>query len=126
MRCAQCLGRFRDLVAESGGPGCDVLCGRRGGLLRKLCWLLVVTLLVGQCAHECLMVFSEYAAFPVATSYSSEQGLAMAFPDVTVCNANPLRRSRLCAAQASLHGKKGSAREGPWNGTALPTPLTTT
>ncbi|XP_075740506.1 acid-sensing ion channel 2-like [Rhipicephalus microplus] len=32
----------------------------------------------------------------------------MAFPDVTVCNANPLRRSRLCAAQATLHGKKGA------------------
>ncbi|KAL1416833.1 hypothetical protein MTO96_027431 [Rhipicephalus appendiculatus] len=77
-------------------------------LLRKLCWLLVVTFLVGQCGLECLLVFSEYAAFPVATSYSSEQGLAMAFPDVTVCNANPLRRSRLCAAQASLHGKKGA------------------
>ncbi|XP_075546118.1 acid-sensing ion channel 3-like [Dermacentor variabilis] len=100
--------RFRDLVAESGGPGCDVLCGRRGGLLRKLCWLVVVALLVGQCAHECVMVFSEYAGFPVATSYSSEQGLAMAFPAVTVCNANPLRRSRLCAAQASLRGSKGA------------------
>ncbi|XP_049268805.1 acid-sensing ion channel 2-like [Rhipicephalus sanguineus] len=102
---------FRDLMAECGGPGCDVLCGRRGGLLRKLCWLLVVTFLVGQCGLECLLVFSEYAAFPVATSYSSEQGLAMAFPDVTVCNANPLRRSRLCAAQASLHGRKGAPQK---------------
>ncbi|KAL3224712.1 hypothetical protein MRX96_049433, partial [Rhipicephalus microplus] len=99
---------FRNLVAESGGPGFDVLCGRRGGLLRKLCWLLVVTLLVGQCGLECLLVFSEYAAFPVATSYSSEQGLTMAFPDVTVCNANPLRRSRFCAVQSTLHGKKGA------------------
>ncbi|KAH7968681.1 hypothetical protein HPB52_010648 [Rhipicephalus sanguineus] len=98
-------------MAECGGPGCDVLCGRRGGLLRKLCWLLVVTFLVGQCGLECLLVFSEYAAFPVATSYSSEQGLAMAFPDVTVCNANPLRRSRLCAAQASLHGRKGAPQK---------------
>ncbi|KAK8767007.1 hypothetical protein V5799_006215 [Amblyomma americanum] len=97
--------RFRGMVAESGGPGCGVLCGRRGSLWRKLCWLVVVSFLAAQCVHECLLVFSEYAAFPVATSYSSDQG--MAFPDVTICNANPLRRSRVCAYRTSLPGGKG-------------------
>ncbi|XP_077520188.1 acid-sensing ion channel 2-like [Amblyomma americanum] len=31
----------------------------------------------------------------------------MAFPDVTICNANPLRRSRVCAYRTSLPGGKG-------------------
>ncbi|KAH9372535.1 hypothetical protein HPB48_021833 [Haemaphysalis longicornis] len=47
-------------------------------------------------------VFRQYAAFPVATRYSSETGGATVFPAVTLCNVNPLRRSRLCENHAAL------------------------
>ncbi|CAN8027490.1 unnamed protein product, partial [Ixodes persulcatus] len=88
--------RYRDLVAESGGPGCAVICGRRGGVFRKCVWAVVVSLLTALTFRDCISVFKEYGEFPVIINYNYQQELSPSFPDVTICNANPLRRSRLC------------------------------
>ncbi|EEC17379.1 conserved hypothetical protein [Ixodes scapularis] len=88
--------RYRDLVAESGGPGCAVICGRRGGVFRKCVWVVVVSVLTTLTFRDCISVFKEYGEFPVIINYKYQQELSPSFPDVTICNANPLRRSRLC------------------------------
>ncbi|CAN8004202.1 unnamed protein product, partial [Ixodes pacificus] len=88
--------RYRDLVAESGGPGCAVICGRRGGVFRKCVWAVVVSVLTTLTFRDCISVFKEYGEFPVIINYNYQQELSPSFPDVTICNANPLRRSRLC------------------------------
>ncbi|KAH7954865.1 hypothetical protein HPB49_022329 [Dermacentor silvarum] len=88
--------RYREKVASAGCSGCDILLGLRGGVLRRLCWLLVVAFLVGLTLREWARVFGEYDQYRVYTSVHYDTQASLPFPDVTVCNVNPLRRSALC------------------------------
>ncbi|XP_070392579.1 acid-sensing ion channel 3-like [Dermacentor albipictus] len=87
---------YREEVASAGTSGCDILLGLRGGVFRRLCWLLVVGLLVGLTLREWVRVFGEYDQYRVFTSVHYDTKASLPFPDVTVCNVNPLRRSALC------------------------------
>ncbi|KAL1418231.1 hypothetical protein MTO96_026112 [Rhipicephalus appendiculatus] len=87
---------YRERVASAGCSGCDVLLGLRGGAFRRLCWLLVVSLLVGLTLREWARVFGEYDQYRVFTSVHYGTQASLPFPDVTVCNVNPIRRSALC------------------------------
>ncbi|XP_075543811.1 acid-sensing ion channel 4-B-like [Dermacentor variabilis] len=90
------IARLRDFVAVSGVPGCDVLCGRRGGGFRRTVWAIVLTTLLSLTLHECIQVFLEYGRFPVSFDYSYEEENSLHFPGVTVCNVNPVKKAALC------------------------------
>ncbi|XP_054930270.1 acid-sensing ion channel 3-like isoform X2 [Dermacentor andersoni] len=90
------LAGYREKVASAGTSGCDILLGLRGGVFRRLCWVLVVALLVGLTLREWIRVFGEYDQYRVFTSVHYDTKASLPFPDVTVCNVNPLRRSALC------------------------------
>ncbi|KAL3193180.1 hypothetical protein MRX96_018011 [Rhipicephalus microplus] len=78
--------RYRERVASAGCSGCDVLLGLTGGAFRRLCWLLVVSLLVGLTLREWARVFGEYHQYGVFTSVHYGTQTSLPFPDVTVCN----------------------------------------
>ncbi|KAL3202905.1 hypothetical protein MRX96_042251 [Rhipicephalus microplus] len=88
--------KYRERVASAGCSGCDVLLGLSGGAFRRLCWLLAVSLLVGLTLREWARVFGEYHQYGVFTSVHYGTQTSLPFPDVTVCNVNPIRRSALC------------------------------
>ncbi|XP_075741843.1 epithelial sodium channel subunit gamma-like [Rhipicephalus microplus] len=90
------FGWYRERVASAGCSGCDVLLGLSGGAFRRLCWLLAVSLLVGLTLREWARVFGEYHQYGVFTSVHYGTQTSLPFPDVTVCNVNPIRRSALC------------------------------
>ncbi|KAL3206132.1 hypothetical protein MRX96_040380 [Rhipicephalus microplus] len=93
------IGRLRDFIADSGVPGCDVLCGKRGGGFRKAVWAIVLATLLSLTLQECIQVFLEYGRFPVSFDYSYEEEDSLHFPAVTVCNVNPLKKAALCTSE---------------------------
>ncbi|KAL1416748.1 hypothetical protein MTO96_000694 [Rhipicephalus appendiculatus] len=95
------IGRLRDFIADSGVPGCDVLCGKRGGGFRKAVWAIVLATLLSLTLQECIQVFLEYGRFPVSFDYSYEEEDSLHFPAVTVCNVNPLKKTALCKSKLS-------------------------
>ncbi|KAL1418193.1 hypothetical protein MTO96_026080 [Rhipicephalus appendiculatus] len=94
--CGQVYGQ---LVRDSGLPGSDVLV--EGGRLRRLLWVAALLTLVYYSASETGAILREYFTYSVAVAFEYSANETFELPDVTVCNVNPLRRSKLCALEAS-------------------------
>ncbi|XP_075741840.1 degenerin-like protein unc-105 [Rhipicephalus microplus] len=94
--CGQVYGQ---LVRDSGLPGSDVLV--QGGRTRRLLWLAALLTLVYYSASETGAIMREYFTYSVAVAFEYSANETFELPDVTVCNVNPLRRSKLCALEAS-------------------------
>lgn len=98
--CGKVYGR---LVAESGLPGADVLsCGSR---VRQLLWLAAIATLTYYTVTEMTAIMREYFNYNVAVAIEYNTNDTLEFPDVTICNVNPFRKSLLCAAlDVNSHG----------------------
>ncbi|XP_049268812.1 acid-sensing ion channel 2-like [Rhipicephalus sanguineus] len=94
--CGQVYG---ELATDAGLPGAEALV--KGGVLRRLLWTGALLTLVYYSASEMCATFSEYFAYSVAIAFEYNTNESFQMPDVTVCNLNPLRRSRYCALHAS-------------------------
>ncbi|KAL3247385.1 hypothetical protein MRX96_057087 [Rhipicephalus microplus] len=94
--CGQVYGQ---LVRDSGLPGTDVLV--QGGRVRRLLWLAALLTLVYYSVSETGAIMREYFTYSVAVAFEYSANETFELPDVTVCNVNPLRRSKLCALEAS-------------------------
>ncbi|KAH6937118.1 hypothetical protein HPB50_025579 [Hyalomma asiaticum] len=101
--CGQVYGQ---LVQDSGLPGSDVLV--EGGRLRRLFWAGALLTLVYYSASETCAILSEYFTYSVAVAFEYSTNESFELPDVTVCNVNPLRRSKLCAFLEAPEGDMDS------------------
>ncbi|KAM7292826.1 hypothetical protein ISCGN_025961 [Ixodes scapularis] len=72
--------------------------------LRKILWLAALVPLVYYAVGETTAILREYLAYSVAVAYEYDTNDTLVFPDVTVCNVNPFRRSRLCGMPAAERG----------------------
>nr|XP_054930210.1 amiloride-sensitive sodium channel subunit gamma-like [Dermacentor andersoni] len=90
---------YGQLARDSGLPGADVLV--EGGRFRRLLWTGALLTLVYYSASETGAILREYFTYSVAVAFEYNTNESFELPDVTVCNVNPLRRSKLCALEAS-------------------------
>ncbi|XP_041464805.1 amiloride-sensitive sodium channel subunit alpha-like isoform X1 [Lytechinus variegatus] len=67
----------------------------RGHFLFRLCWLAIVIFAFVLFGIQAANVYSDYSASPYSTKIDIIQTTFKAFPAVTVCNVNRIRRSRL-------------------------------
>ncbi|XP_041354877.1 amiloride-sensitive sodium channel subunit gamma-like [Gigantopelta aegis] len=67
----------------------------KGGISRKLAWLLIVLTGFGVAVYHVTLVILQYQKWPVSTLVTIEYNKELLFPAVTICNINPLRRSAL-------------------------------
>lgn len=74
----------------------SVLFGTRGGVPRRLMWCVLIAVLAGLTLSDCCNLLAEYLKFPVVIDHRHDVDPSMAFPAITVCNVNPLRKSALC------------------------------
>ncbi|KAH7967751.1 hypothetical protein HPB52_002157 [Rhipicephalus sanguineus] len=98
--CGQVYGK---LALDSGLPGAEAFV--EGGGVRRLLWAGALLTLLYYNTSETLAILSEYFTYSVAVAfeyYNTNESFEL--PDVTVCNVNPLRRSKLCALDASERG----------------------
>ncbi|KAH9384547.1 hypothetical protein HPB48_026555 [Haemaphysalis longicornis] len=107
--------RYRDQVAASGGPACAVLLARRGGVFRRVCWFLAVSFLVAVTLREWGRLFDEYTQYRVFATVRYGSKSVLPFPDVTICNANPLRRSAFCRARKRLNASSTKLDDSVWS-----------
>ncbi|CAN7998753.1 unnamed protein product [Ixodes hexagonus] len=68
--------------------------------VRKVLWLAALVTLTYYTVSETTAILREYFAYSVAVAYEYDTNETLVFPDVTICNVNPLRRSRLCGMSA--------------------------
>ncbi|KAH7967750.1 hypothetical protein HPB52_002156 [Rhipicephalus sanguineus] len=94
-----CWQVYGELAMDAGLPGAEALV--KGGVLRRLLWTGALLTLVYYSASEMYATLSEYFAYSVAIAFEYNTNESLQMPDVTVCNLNPLRRSRYCARNAS-------------------------
>ncbi|CAN8026976.1 unnamed protein product, partial [Ixodes persulcatus] len=93
---------YGQLAADSGLPGADVMSS--DSHVRKILWLAALVPLVYYAVGETTAILREYLAYSVAVAYEYDTNDTLVFPDVTVCNVNPFRRSRLCGMPAAERG----------------------
>ncbi|KAG0433752.1 hypothetical protein HPB47_019613 [Ixodes persulcatus] len=93
---------YGQLAADSGLPGADVMSS--DSRVRKILWLAALVPLVYYAVGETTAILREYLAYSVAVAYEYDTNDTLVFPDVTVCNVNPFRRSRLCGMPAAERG----------------------
>ncbi|XP_011679726.2 amiloride-sensitive sodium channel subunit alpha-like [Strongylocentrotus purpuratus] len=67
----------------------------RGHFLFRLCWLAIIVLAFVLFVIQAFNVYGDYASSPYSTKIDIVQQTFKAFPAVTVCNANRIRRSML-------------------------------
>lgn len=67
----------------------------RGHFLFRLCWLAIIVLAFTLFVIQAFNVYGDYASSPYSTKINIVQQTFKAFPAVTVCNANRIRRSML-------------------------------
>nr|XP_037290712.1 acid-sensing ion channel 4-like [Rhipicephalus microplus] len=94
--CGQVYGQ---LALDSGLPGADAFV--EGGGVRRLLWTGALVTLLYYSTSETLAILKEYFTYSVAVAFEYNTNTSFELPDVTVCNVNPLRRSKLCALNAS-------------------------
>ncbi|KAL3241409.1 hypothetical protein MRX96_047851 [Rhipicephalus microplus] len=94
--CGQVYGQ---LALDSGLPGADAFV--EGGGVRRLLWTGALLTLLYYSTSETLAILKEYFTYSVAVAFEYNTNTSFELPDVTVCNVNPLRRSKLCALNAS-------------------------
>ncbi|XP_049522455.1 acid-sensing ion channel 2 [Dermacentor silvarum] len=104
--CAQVYGQ---LALDSGLPGSQVLV--EGGGVRRLLWAVALLTLVYYSTTETSAILREYFAYSVTVAFEYNTNESFEMPDVTVCNVNPLRRSKLCALNASERGMNAELEE---------------
>ena len=68
---------------------------RKGGILRKLIWLLIFLTATGYFLYQTRNAFKNYFAFHHITKVDIEYVPEVEFPAVTVCNFNKYRESAL-------------------------------
>ncbi|KAL3247386.1 hypothetical protein MRX96_057088 [Rhipicephalus microplus] len=94
--CGQVYGQ---LALDSGLPGADAFV--EGGGVRRLLWTGALLTLLYYSTSETLAILKEYFTYSVAVAFEYNTNTSFELPDVTVCNVNPLRRSKVCALNAS-------------------------
>ncbi|KAH7968745.1 hypothetical protein HPB52_011007 [Rhipicephalus sanguineus] len=97
--CGQVYGK---LALDSGLPGAEAFV--EGGGVRRLLWAGALLTLLYYSTSETLAILSEYFTYSVAVAFEYNTNESFELPDVTVCNVNPLRRSKLCALDSSERG----------------------
>ncbi|KAL1477058.1 hypothetical protein MTO96_036063, partial [Rhipicephalus appendiculatus] len=90
---------YGELAMDSGLPGAEALF--KGGVVRRLLWACALLTLVYYSTSEMCATLSEYFAYSVAIAFEYNTNESFQMPDVTVCNLNPLRRSKYCALNSS-------------------------
>ncbi|KAH6937115.1 hypothetical protein HPB50_025576 [Hyalomma asiaticum] len=104
--CGQVYGQ---LALDSGLPGAEALV--EGGSVRRLLWTGALLTLLYYSMSETCAILREYFTFSVAVTFEYSTNDSFELPDVTVCNVNPLRRSKLCALDASAWGLNHEVEE---------------
>lgn len=100
---------YGQLARDSGLPGADVFV--EGGRVRRLLWTAAVLTLVYYSASETGAILREYFTYSVAVAFEYNTNESFELPDVTVCNVNQLRRSKLCALEASERAMESELEE---------------
>ncbi|XP_054930209.1 acid-sensing ion channel 2-like [Dermacentor andersoni] len=104
--CGQVYGQ---LALDSGLPGSQALV--EGGGVRRLLWTVALLTLVYYSTTETSAILREYFTYSVAVAFEYNTNESFEMPDVTVCNVNPLRRSKLCALDATERGMNSELEE---------------
>ncbi|XP_064482487.1 acid-sensing ion channel 2-like [Ornithodoros turicata] len=63
-------------------------------------WIAALIPLAYHTVNEMTAVLKEYFEYSVAVTFEYDTNSTLEFPDVTICNMNPLRRSKLCSLTA--------------------------
>ncbi|KAH9377752.1 hypothetical protein HPB48_014397 [Haemaphysalis longicornis] len=101
----QACGRvYGKLARDSGLPGADALV--TGGPIRRLLWMGALVTLCYYSTKETSSILREYFTYKVAVAFEYNTNVSFQMPDVTICNINPMRKSKLCALDSSERDMK--------------------
>lgn len=95
---------YGKLARDSGLPGADALV--TGGVVRRLLWMGALITLFYYSAKETGSILREYFTYKVAVAFEYNTNASFDMPDVTICNINPMRKSKLCALDSSERDMK--------------------
>lgn len=68
---------------------------KAGTIIKQIIWLVLVMAMISWLAIQCYWLFSKYFAYPVEVKIELIAKQKMDFPSVTVCNRNPVRKSKM-------------------------------
>ncbi|XP_048735212.2 degenerin unc-8-like [Ostrea edulis] len=64
-------------------------------ILKKIIWLILVIAAMAWLGLQCYWLFDKYFSYPVEVKVELKSAAKLAFPSVTVCNRNPLKKCKL-------------------------------
>ncbi|XP_062572375.1 amiloride-sensitive sodium channel subunit gamma-like [Saccostrea cucullata] len=64
-------------------------------IVKKILWLILVLAMMSWLGIQCYWLFDKYFSYPVEVKIELKSAPKLAFPSVTVCNRNPLKKSKL-------------------------------
>lgn len=67
-------------------------------IFKKILWLILVLAMMAWLAIQCYWLLEKYFNYPVEVKIEIKSASKLDFPSVTVCNRNPLKRSKLTAS----------------------------
>lgn len=68
---------------------------KAGTIIKQIIWLVLVMAMISWLSIQCYWLFSKYFAYPVEVKIELIAKQKMDFPSVTVCNRNPVRKSKM-------------------------------
>lgn len=67
-------------------------------ILKKIIWLILVMAMMAWLTIQCYWLLDKYFSYPVEVKIELKSAPKLAFPSVTVCNRNPLKKSKLAGS----------------------------
>lgn len=64
-------------------------------ILKKIIWLILVIAMMAWLTIQCYWLLDKYFSYPVEVKIELKSASKLAFPSVTICNRNPLKKSKL-------------------------------
>lgn len=85
--------RFDIFISETSFTALTKIC-KAGNIFKQIVWLILVLAMLSWLCIQCFWLFEKYLSYPYEVKIELKSSQKMEFPSVTVCNRNPIRRSR--------------------------------
>uniref|UniRef100_T1KCT8 Uncharacterized protein n=1 Tax=Tetranychus urticae TaxID=32264 RepID=T1KCT8_TETUR len=92
------INQLVELFRTSTIPGFPVLFSLTSKP-RQYLWILVLIVFLGLTTNSLIQIVLEFLSFPIIVNVLVADSRVLPFPAVTICNLNPVHRSRFCAYQ---------------------------